>query len=58
MQGAFSKDESSSYLRDAVNASKGIPGPGSYNDSMSWTASHGKFVGVAKRKFFTDEAAE
>ena len=58
VHGAFSKDMNSSYIREATKASKGIPGPGSYKNTLTWTTSTGKFDGSSKRKFFTDEAAE
>ena len=55
---AFSKDEHSNYLNEATKASKGIPGPGNYQNTMTWTTSNGKFTSGSKRKMFTDEAAE
>ena len=53
-QGVFSKDENSSFLNAATRASKGIPGPGNYSQTLSWTASNGTFKHGGKREFFTD----
>ena len=57
-QGAFSKDENSSFLNAAIRPSRGIPGPGNYSQTLSWTTSNGNFGLGGKRNLFTDEAAK
>ena len=42
----------------AARATKGVPGPGNYSQTLSWTTSNGKFCAGSKRKLFTDEAVK